>query len=52
MDSIKIFTENEIELETLRQIIKIYSQDIRIEFGMEKCASHINKIRREKQLKE
>ena len=35
MDSIKIFVKNEKELETLIQIIRIYNEDIEIEFGME-----------------
>ena len=37
MDDIKLFAENEIELEPLIQIVRIYSQDIRMEFGREKC---------------
>ena len=43
MDDIKIFVKNEKELETLIQTIRIYSQDIRIEFGIEKCATLIIK---------
>ena len=38
MDDIKLFAKNEKELETLIQIIRICSQDIKIEFGIEKCA--------------
>ena len=38
MDDIKIFAKNEKELETLVQTIRIYSQDIGMEFGIEKCA--------------
>ena len=30
--------KNEIELETLIHAVRIYSQDIRMEFGIEKCA--------------
>ena len=36
MDDIKIFAKNEKELETLVQTIRIYSQDIGMEFGIEK----------------
>ena len=38
MDYIKIFAKNEKELETLIHAVRIYSQDIGIEFGIEKCA--------------
>ena len=38
MDDIKIFAKNEKELETLMHAVRIYSQDIEIEFGIEKCA--------------
>ena len=38
MDNIKLFAKNEKELETLIHIIRIYSQDIGMEFGIEKCA--------------
>ena len=37
MDDIKLFTKNE-KLETLIHTIRIYSQDIGMEFGIEKCA--------------
>ena len=37
MDDIKLFTKNEKELETLIQTVIIYSQDIEMEFGVEKC---------------
>ena len=36
MDDIKLFTKDEKELETLIQTMRIYSQDIRMEFGIEK----------------
>ena len=36
--NIKAFTKNERELEFLMQTIKIYSQDVGMEFGIEKCA--------------
>ena len=38
MDDIKLFTKNEKELETLIHAVRIYSQDIGMEFGTEKCA--------------
>ena len=37
MDDIKLFAKNEKELETLLQAVRIYSQDIGMEFGKEKC---------------
>ena len=37
MDNIKLFAKNEKELETLIQTVRIYSQDIAMEFGIEKC---------------
>ena len=36
MDDIKLFTKNEKELETVIQAVRIYSQDIGMEFGIEK----------------
>ena len=38
MDDIKLFAKNEKELETLIHTVRIYSQDIGIEFGIQKCA--------------
>ena len=35
---IKLFAKNEKELETLIHAVRIYSQDIGMEFGIEKCA--------------
>ena len=37
-DDIKLFAKNEKELETLIHAIRIYSQDIGMEFGIEICA--------------
>ena len=37
MDDIKLFAKNEKELETLIQTVRIYSPDIKMEFGIEKC---------------
>ena len=36
MDDIKIFVKKEKELETRIQMIRIYSRDIRLEFGIKK----------------
>ena len=38
MDDIKLFAKNEKELEILIHTIRIYSQDIGMEFSIEKCA--------------
>ena len=38
MDDIKLFAKNEKELETLIHTVWIYSRDIGMEFGIEKCA--------------
>ena len=38
MDDIILFVKNEKELETLIYAVRIYSQDIGMEFGIEKCA--------------
>ena len=43
MDDIKVFVKNQKELETLIQTIRIYSQDVRFDFGIEKCAMLIIK---------
>ncbi len=43
MDDIKLFAKNEKELENLIQAVRIYSQDIGMEFGIEKCAMLIMK---------
>ena len=50
MDDIKTFAKNEKELEILIQTIKIDSQDIGMEFGIEKCAKLIMK-KKKQQLK-
>ena len=34
MDGIKLFAKDEKELETLIQTVRIYSQDIEMEFGI------------------
>ena len=45
-DDIKLFAKNEKELETLIHTVRIYSQDIGMEFGIEKCAMLIMKSRK------
>ena len=44
MDDIKLFTKNEKALETLIHTVRIYSQDIGMEFGREKGAMLVMKI--------
>ena len=43
MDDIKLCAKNERELETLIHEVRLYSQDIGMEFGIEKCAMLIMK---------
>ena len=43
MDDIKLFAKNKKELETLIRAVRIYSQDIGMEFGIEKCAMLVMK---------
>ena len=43
MDDIKLLAKNEKELETLIHTVRIYSQDIGMEFGIEKCAMLVMK---------
>ena len=43
MDDIKLFAKNKKELETLIHAVRIYSQDIGMEFGIEKCAMLVMK---------
>ena len=38
MDDIKLLAKNEKELETLICTVRMYSQNIGMEFGIEKCA--------------
>ena len=37
MDDIKLLAKNKKELETLIHAVRIYSQDVGMEFGKEKC---------------
>ena len=43
MNDIKLFEKNEKELESLIHAVRIYSQDIGMEFGREKCAMFVMK---------
>ena len=43
MDDINLFEKDEKELETPIHTVSIYSQDMRMEFGMEKCAMLVMK---------
>ena len=43
IDDIKLFAKNEKELETLIEAVRVYNQDTRVEFGIEKCVMLIMK---------
>ena len=43
MDDIKLFPKNEKELETLIHTVRIYSQDIGMKLGIEKCVMLVMK---------
>ena len=43
MDDSKLFSKNEMEQETLKHTVRIYSQDIWMEFGTGKCAMLVMK---------
>ena len=43
MDDIKLFAKNEKERETLIHAVRIYSQDIGMEFGIKICAMLVMK---------
>ena len=43
IDDIKLFAKNEKELETLIHAVRIYNQNIGMEFGIEKCAMLVMK---------
>ena len=46
MDDIKLFRKNEKELKTLIQAVRIYSQDIGMEFAIGECVMLIMKSRK------
>jgi hypothetical protein len=39
MDDLKLFAKNKNQLESMAQTVKIFSEDIRMKFGLEKCAT-------------
>ena len=52
IDYIKLFAKNEIELRTIIQTVGIYSQDIRMEFGREKCTTLVMLVSGKRQMTE
>ena len=51
MDDIKLLAEDDKKLETLKQAVRIYSNDIGMEFNIQKCSILIMKSRK-RQMKE
>ena len=47
LNDIKLFAKNEKEVETIIQAVRIHSQEIGMEFGIEKCAMQITKSRKQ-----
>ena len=43
MDDLKLFGKNKNELESLVQTVRIFTQDVRMKFGLQKCATIIMK---------
>ena len=43
MDDSKLFAKTEKELGTLMRAVRIFNQDIEMEFGIEKCAMQVTK---------
>ena len=48
IDEVKVFANNEKELDTQIETIRICSKDIRMEFGIEKCAILIRTNRKKR----
>ena len=46
MDDIKLFAKSERKLEVLIKTLRIYSEDIGMEFGLEKSAMLVTKSRK------
>ena len=46
MDDLKLYSRSEKGLDSLVQIVRIFSEDIGIEFGIEKCAMLVMKKRK------
>jgi len=38
MDDLKLFGKNRRELDALVELVRVYSRDIGMEFGLDKCA--------------
>ena len=49
LDDIKLFAKNEKELATQVQTLRIYGQNIRMKFGIEKCDMFIMKSEKRNQ---
>ena len=45
MDDLKLYRKNEKELDSLIQTVRVFNQDIRMEFGIDKCATIVLKRR-------
>jgi len=43
IDDLKLYGKNKSELESLKQTVRIYTQDIRMRFGIQKCATIVKK---------
>ena len=43
MDDLKLYAKNEKELDSLVQTVRVFSRDIRMNFGIEKCSMLIMK---------
>ena len=43
MDDLKLYGKNKKELESLVQTVRIFTQDIRMKFGIQKCATVVMK---------
>ena len=53
MDDVKMFAKNKKKLESVIRTVRIFSQDIGTEFGVEKCGKFmINKEKEKKKKKE
>ena len=46
MDNLKLYSRNEKGLDSLVQTVRVFSEDIGMEFGIEKCAMLVMKKRK------
>ena len=44
MDDLKLYSRSEKGLDSLGQSVRVFSEDIRMEFGIEKCAMLVMEI--------